>query len=376
VPQKKRMSEQYPEAWDDSALPRRRRDLVEINVGGRNFAAAISTLRANSSYFDALFSREWYSEEETVFVDQDPDVFAILQSFIRLRSIDSTKVTEDVLLQAEFLGMDRLLAAVKCVAYCNMNPNFTGSDEEAVTGFDLKYQGITEAFSLGVLPKYLTEQKGQQKDYASITVHETWLAPKGDRYSYISEMYVDVHVTDDVTDHSVEDGSLPDVVVPDCHRFLDALNWLHKHGYTARESDFDSMHEGSSSIILLFSKKVQQRTASTGLSNLIRTKTKATHEEDCKQFAALVYWKMSCKADVQADVGTVCEYSDVLETWTWNTRISNHEHDTLVDGMNWLHKEGYTTQEDSLGALYERFTSCECEEPDPGFTVRIYSRPL
>jgi hypothetical protein len=90
MPQENRKSEQYPEDWDDAALPRRRRDFVEIDVGGRNFAAAISTLRANSSYFDALFSREWYREEGTVFVDQDPDAFAVLQSFMRLGSIDST----------------------------------------------------------------------------------------------------------------------------------------------------------------------------------------------------------------------------------------------------------------------------------------------
>jgi hypothetical protein len=249
MPQENRKSEQYPEDWDDAALPRRRRDFVEINVGGRNFAAAISTLRANSSYFDALFSREWYREEGTVFVDQDPDAFAVLQSFMRLGSIDSTKITEEVLLQAEFLGMDQLLAAVKCVAYCNMNPNFTGSDEEAVTGFDLKHQGITEAFSSGLLPKYLTEQKGQKKEYASITVHEQWLVSMSD---VITEMCVEVHVSGTVTDHFVAEGNLPGVKIPNCHRLLDALNWLHRHGYTATESDFDSLHEGSGCIILLF----------------------------------------------------------------------------------------------------------------------------
>jgi hypothetical protein len=190
-------------------------DLVEIHVGGRNFAAAISTLRASSSYLYALFSQEWYREEGTVFMDQNPNDFAVLQSFMQLGSIDSTKITKGVLLQAELLGMDRLLAAVKCVAHCNMNPNFTGSDEEAVTGFDLKYQGIEEAFSLGLLPTYFTHQKWQKKEFSIITIRDQWLMPLGD--SCISEMYVNVHVPGYVIHHSVEEGNLPGVVVADCH---------------------------------------------------------------------------------------------------------------------------------------------------------------
>jgi hypothetical protein len=283
------MSKRYPEAGDDSALPPKRRDFVEINVGGRNFAAAISTLRANSSYFDALFSREWYTEEGTVFVDQDSDAFAVLQSFMRLGSIDSTKITAEVLLQAEFLGMDRLLASVKCVAYCNMNPNFTGSDEEAVTGFDLKYQGITASIFLGVLPKYLTEAKGEKKEYASIfTLKE---APELFINDLITERNVVVHVSGNATDRSVEEENLPRAGVPDCHRFLDALNWLHRHGYTVRERDDESMNEGSDFEFeyLYFSKKVQRRTTSEGLSKLIWTKLKAAHEDDCKQFAAIIH---------------------------------------------------------------------------------------
>jgi hypothetical protein len=301
---------------------------------------------------------------------------------MRLGSIDSTKITEDVLLQADFLGMDRLLAAVKCVAYFNMNPNFTGSDEEAVAGFDLKYQGITEAFSLGVLPKYLTDQKGQKKEYASITIRKPSVA-HGE--SCITEMYVDVHVLGNVFDPSVEESQGIIHAVPDCHHFLDALNWLHRHGYTVREKDTESIHKGSHSFqYLLFSKKLQQMNACKGLSSLIRTNTKAMQEDDCKQFAALVYSQHELtsegRTDVQADVGNFfdCECSyydgDTLIEETWLTQMSNREHNSLMCGMNWLHKEGYTTQEDALGALYdETVTSSEWNMDS---TVRIYSRPL
>jgi hypothetical protein len=189
-------------------------------------------------------------------------------------------------------------------------------------------------------------------------------------------MCVDVHVSGNVTDHSVEEGNLPGFEVPNCHHFLDALNWLHRHGYTARESDTDSMHEGSSSFdYLLFSKKVQERTTSTGLSTLIRTKMKATHEDDCKQFAAMAYLPLSPtegRTCVQADVGTLFEHAN--GEGTLMTQLSSENHGTLMDGMNWLHKEGYTTQEDSLGALYARITADH--DSGPSFKVRIYSRPL
>jgi hypothetical protein len=76
---------------------------------------------------------------------------------------------------------------------------------------------------------------------------------------------------------------------------------------------------------------------------------------------------------VQADVGTHFEHTD--GEGTWMTQISSENHGPLMDGMNWLHNEGYTTQEDSLGALYGRITMYQDFE-HVTVEARIYSRPL
>jgi hypothetical protein len=248
-----------------------------------------------------------------------------------------------------------------------------------VAEFDVKYQGITEALSLGVLPKYLTEQKGQKKkEYASISVYDR-LVQNGP----VTDKYVEVHATGNVGDPSVEQDNVPGVMLPNCCRFLDALNWVHRHGYTAREYDLESIHGRSRSYYyLVFSKELQRRTTSRGFSSLIRTTTKATHEDDyptheddCKQFAAVGYLPDSPGgARVQADVGTITsiEQHDGREI---ETRISDTNYGSLVGGMNWLHKQGYIIPEYSLGSIYERITE-GLNDHGPTFKIRIYSRPL
>ena len=58
------------------------RDRVILDVGGTRFATSVSTLTANSTYFESLFSR-WDEADEEVFLDRDPDVFRVLLSCMR-----------------------------------------------------------------------------------------------------------------------------------------------------------------------------------------------------------------------------------------------------------------------------------------------------
>jgi hypothetical protein len=133
-------------------------------------------------------------------VDQDFEEFSVLQSFMRLGSVDSSERTEKVLLQAEFLGMDRLLAAVKCVAYCNVNSSFTGSCEKAVAAFDFEHQGVAAAVPARVLPTYLTKQKGEKKEYAKIKVWK----PENVTVLARTDLYVSVRVGSNTIDSSVQ----------------------------------------------------------------------------------------------------------------------------------------------------------------------------
>lgn len=94
---------------------------VILNVGGTNFTTSQTTLTSSSAYFESLFSAEWAQSRagldgEDIFIDQDPEVFRVLLSYMRLGKIKASELTTAVMLQAQFLGMDRLLQAVRVVA--------------------------------------------------------------------------------------------------------------------------------------------------------------------------------------------------------------------------------------------------------------------
>jgi hypothetical protein len=107
--------------------PRRTSDRVVLDVGGTKFVSAISTLTANSAYFQSTFSVQWQAERDeelATFLDQDPAPFYILLGYMRSRLINVNDVNAGVLAQVEFLGIEELLAAVKVRAYLNLHPNF------------------------------------------------------------------------------------------------------------------------------------------------------------------------------------------------------------------------------------------------------------
>ena len=79
-------------------------DRVTLNVGGTEFCTSRSTLTMCSSYFARLFSEEWISSTAgtgdsscsappAVFLDQDPDSFRILLSYMRLGKVQADALT-------------------------------------------------------------------------------------------------------------------------------------------------------------------------------------------------------------------------------------------------------------------------------------------
>jgi hypothetical protein len=144
-----------------SATKRRRkdRDCVQVNVGGTIFTTSKLTLISNSSYFASRFSPDWNDREDTytngtsIFVDQNPKSFEVLLAFMREGFIKKSELTESVLSQAEYFGIENLLRAVKCAAFRYINPvTCTISDDEACKRFDNTYGGIVGAIKEGVLP--------------------------------------------------------------------------------------------------------------------------------------------------------------------------------------------------------------------------------
>ena len=128
---------------------------VVLNVGGQHFESSRSTLEGSSSYFSALLAR--WDEDQEIFIDCDADAFGVLLSHMRIASNlilpDDHKLCARVLLLAEYLGMEDLLAMVKVKAYKNMHPGgevLAASD--AVAAFDAEVGSLQSAIDDSVLP--------------------------------------------------------------------------------------------------------------------------------------------------------------------------------------------------------------------------------
>ena len=146
-------------------------DRIVLDVGGTMFITSVSTLTANSAYFKSKFSHDWYQgeadEAAPVFLDQEPEPFAILLSYMRIGYVERASLTAKVLALAEFLGIDRLLFAVKCRAYKNKKPDFVRDDNTASVAFDREYGGILFAIARGILPLYLKKKNSALKEFTS-----------------------------------------------------------------------------------------------------------------------------------------------------------------------------------------------------------------
>jgi hypothetical protein len=134
-----------------------RPDRVKLNVGGTIFHTTRSTLAAGSCYFESRFSTDWVQEEPEaeLFLDRDPDVFRVLLSCMRSRHVvlpehDQALATR-VLLDAEFYGLDWLLAEVKLKAWMHMHPDHPAA-ADALKAFDNKFPSLQDAITAHVLP--------------------------------------------------------------------------------------------------------------------------------------------------------------------------------------------------------------------------------
>ena len=145
---------------EDAPSSKRQRvhsDRVTLNVGGSRFETSKSTLIPNSRYFARQFDDSWSGSldpESPLFLDLDPDCFRILLSCMRRNLVLLPEKDADLctraLLDAEFLGIDWLLAEVKVTVQQHMHP-----DDESVhtpQAFDAEYGSLQEAIIVGVLP--------------------------------------------------------------------------------------------------------------------------------------------------------------------------------------------------------------------------------
>jgi len=152
-------------------------DRIVLDVGGTKFITSASTLTSNSAYFASLLSDNWIEQSDTngdedeIFIDQDPVPFKVLLAYMRRGNIKVDDINPDVLSLAEFLGIERLLLAVKVRWYCNIGKGpVVSTDDEIAVAFD-KRGGIMKAISSGLFQYFLKQNDvDAEKDYAVLSI--------------------------------------------------------------------------------------------------------------------------------------------------------------------------------------------------------------
>lgn len=198
----------------------RRQSRVTIDVGGTNFVAAAHTLASNSAYFASLFSANWVesaNEGRCLFLDQDPAPFGVLLGYMRRGLIRVDDIDTDVLALAEFLGVEKLLLAVKVRWYGNIGKGpVHDRDEETAAAFDREHGGILKAVSAGLFPFFRRRNDvDPDVDYAMMRVH------------YRSQLRDEIFNPVSVTVHDVRSGA-----AVECRSMMiGALNGLYADGY-------------------------------------------------------------------------------------------------------------------------------------------------
>lgn len=235
-------------------------DRVEIDVGGKVFLTSKGTLMSHSTFFLARFlpngsqgtATPWDTmtpqgdAPERIFLDQDPEAFGILLSYMRIGYLEATALTSKVLALADILGMETLLSAVKCISFRYLNPSQVNArDEDVCLRFDQAYGGIMPAMTRGILPETIRPIPPEKapKQIAQLLVYDGWVSnfQKTDL-----SLFVEVKVTANVLSeeglyHPRAEG-YDTVVVPDCHTIHDAINWLYQRGFEFTEDEYQTIH--------------------------------------------------------------------------------------------------------------------------------------
>lgn len=312
-------------------------DRVILNVGGTTFVTAASTLKSNSTYFEAMLSHHWNdgNGKEEIFVDQDPTAFGKILAYMRRGLISVDDIDTDVLALAEFLGVVKLLQAVKVRSYHNLHPTFVGTDEEADAAFVEKHGGILEAISAGLLPGACKNETVWQKDYAML-----FFGPG----EMISSDVEAMHTTSNEDD--VPSGTVT---------LVGALNWLHWHGYTKHEPEVGTEQRVGDTIS--FSRPRRIKSSVTGIFTPSITGAYDPSEQNWKKQYVLILQELKDGIVIQAPA--------VLDS---SNGAGRHNVVTLDDDevtSKWVQENGFWQREQELEELFKWYIKDEliCQFP-------------
>jgi hypothetical protein len=383
-------------------------DYIEINVGGTTFYCSKVTLCSASTYFQARLSGEW-KDEEGLFLDQDPASFQVLLNFMRHGFIKASEITDFVLIQAEFFGMNLLLKAVKCAAYRYMNNNCESqklkTEADDYSKFDSKYGGILSAIKNGILPRNIRPSITGHTEYVhlGISAHATVIpsGPNEDKFlpCLMTKLVGPPHLAD------ILDALLPHDNPNSYSTLIESMNWLHKHGFVTREDTFSHNYSdifddqpADQTFMQLFDhawfSRIVNEDAAMGdswESPIIYDQHPLSYEgpaQDRRQFAALVSLTPNYQLDPMQREFAIAgskmpKRLDVSDDGSGIGGIRSRTSCVIENPVNWLGKEGYTREEKSLGHLYETMFRKGCEkcylwdeETIKRIHVKVFSRQL
>ena len=147
---------------------------VTLNVGGKRFETTVELLERKTTFFQGMF--ESAAPEAEIFVDRDPEAFALLLRFMRqgivaaLLPRNDPALAASVLSEADYFGVDSLLQPVKAAAFRNQclhkrfphhhspiyepsaEPDPRDDDAKAAAEFDKRFGSVGQAIESGLLP--------------------------------------------------------------------------------------------------------------------------------------------------------------------------------------------------------------------------------
>ena len=318
-------------------------DRITVDVGGTKFITSVSTLTSNSTYFASLLSGNWSeSGDNEIFLDRNPSAFSTLIEYMREGMIKVDDIDEGVLTLAEFLGVERLLLAVKVRWYHNIGrgPVLTTADEIAAA-FDQMYGGMMNAISAGLFPYFLKQDDTHaEKDFAVFRIN------------------FDPYVTYSITIIGQADSDFQPVVSD----IIEGLNSLHMKGYNVHESQLQL--SGKSIETLTFSRRRHFTLQSevTGIFIPDHSETNRQQEsKGIKQFAMLQFNR-------DYDTGSIVAPAETQTPSTHETiEIHNHQRDS------WLERNGFMTREVEYEDIFKNYFSPPSDDPT-SYYIGIFSR--
>lgn len=355
-------------------------DIVELNVGGTSFTSSISTLVSSSSYFARRFSSEWRggssSEKEVIVIDQDPQLFSVLLSFMRLGWIEADKLTTPVILLAIFFGMDQLLDGIRA---------------EAIRS---KFEERNLDLFRAAQAARLVNEIDVRKQFASLTICHPDFIQFVENRGVNPDFVVFVEI-------ETEDGTVE--IPTNCFTFVDALNFLSKSGYTKYEVEkFEPNKDYSGSIARMwFSKLVtgNQMEDVEGYSSMGDLASESVMIIEKDGYLPKKYPREFCYtidndlngdelshmdlSILEADVGDnekQIQFEGHLvlldDTRVGTTRsVILDNIDSKIKKYNWLQAQGYTTREHELAEAYHEGIKICNPRDGHHFIVSVWSRP-